>query len=259
MKHNYHSHTFYCRHSENVLDTLVQKAIENNFSTFGISEHMPIPTNKGRSFSFDELDALITEFKAAKEKYKDKIELFFGLECEYHHELHDLVKYYFEMKDIDYLIFGNHFLGSCKEKFKLLFDASRMDMLMDQLINLKDVLETRMFSCINHPDWFVRYYQGWDEHTINLTNEMIKASIKYDVPLEFNLNGMEEKAHLKDEWMYPYENFWKIVAESNAKVIIGVDAHVYKMVDNSVWDKGMSMIKKLGLEKNLTKKITFQK
>ncbi|MGL4950336.1 MAG: PHP domain-containing protein [Mycoplasma sp.] len=259
MKTNYHSHTVYCRHSENEMDKLVQRAIDSGFKVFGISEHMPIPTNKGRTFTDEEFASFLNEYKVAKEKYKDKIQLHLGLECEYHFELYDTVNAYFKMPEIEYLLFGNHFYKSCKDKFKLYDESMGIDILMDQLINLKDALETRMFSCINHPDWFLRYYRKWDYAAKNLTNEMIKASIFYDVPLEFNLNGLYEKLMYKDEWMYPYYDFWKIVSESKAKVIIGVDTHQYQLLSDDVWKKGMEIIESLGLKKNLVKTITFQK
>ncbi|MGL4947960.1 MAG: PHP domain-containing protein [Mycoplasma sp.] len=259
MKHNYHSHTAYCRHSENELDVLVKKAIEEGFTKFGISEHMPIPTNPKRIFTDEEFNSFLEEFKQAKEKYKGQIELSLGLECEYHKELNNLVAKYFKMPEIQYLIFGNHFYGSCAEKFVLLDEASKMDMLIDQLINLRDALETRMFSCINHPDWFLRSYKGWDNATINLTKEMIKLSVAFDVPLEFNMNGHFEKAYNANKWMYPYENFWREVAKSEAKVIIGVDAHNYFLLNTELWDTTIQLTKDWGIYKNLTKEIKFQK
>lgn len=84
VKTNYHAHTFYCRHASNTPESLITLAIANNYTKFGISEHMPLPNNKSRNPTQSELKELINEIKDLKEKYKNQIDIYFGLECEYY-------------------------------------------------------------------------------------------------------------------------------------------------------------------------------
>lgn len=261
MKTNYHAHTFYCGHSTNILDELIQLAIDEGFSHFGVSEHMPIFTNPEREITPTEFKQLLSEVAAAKIKYQGKIKFYFGLECEYHPEMHELVNGYFKMPEIDYLIFGNHSFGS------LLFNTVELEevpdklvMLADQYHNAETAFASGMFSCFNHPDWFLRAYNGWDEHTLELTKKYIALAIKYDIPLELNLNGMyAQKLGHGGAYMYPHEAFWLEVAKTNVPVIIGVDTHTYKLMSNEIWNEGLQLIRKWGLEKNLVQHIKFQK
>lgn len=260
MRTNFHAHTVICKHSGNELEPLIKLAIEKGYSHFGISEHMPIYTNPFRNISKKEFNGLINEYKQVKNKYGHLIKLYFGLECEYSPDLVDLVQSYYDMPEIDYLIFGNHFYGEGNlHKFTSLIKAPLDDLLNNQYENAKLALSSKLFSCYNHPDIFLRIYKKWDQHTLRLTQQIIDLSIKYNVPLEFNLNGLYEKQYNENYYQYPCEIFWKEVAKSNAPVIIGVDTHHYNLMDDIYWDQANTLIKEWNLEKNLVKLIDFKK
>jgi hypothetical protein len=55
-----------------------------------------------------------------------------------------------------------------------------------------------------------------------LTQQIITLSIKYQVPLGFNANGIHQ---IRNDFNYPSRLFWHEVAQSNAQVIIEADAH----------------------------------
>jgi histidinol-phosphatase (PHP family) len=46
FKHNYHTHTTYCRHAQNTPEEMVQVAIEAGFATLGFSEHAPLTIHR---------------------------------------------------------------------------------------------------------------------------------------------------------------------------------------------------------------------
>lgn len=259
MKTNFHAHTHYCGHSTNQLEPLIELAIKQGFSDFGISEHMPLPNNHDRGITAYVLPKLIKEFVAAKAKYKDRINLYFGLECEYHEELEPLIKHYLEFPEIEYLIFGNHYIGSCDKHGTELWEVSKEELLVDQYRNAKLAMESGYFSTYNHPDLFMRVYKAWDEYTADTALKFAELAIKHKIPLELNLNGLYQKNISNDPFMYPCEMFWREIAKTNAPVIIGVDTHNYELMDDAIWQQGLSLIKSWGLEKNLVTMIKFIK
>lgn len=287
LKTNYHSHTIYCRHSTNTIDDLIKSAISNGFNKFGISEHMTIPTNPKRNPSIENFLLLVDEINIAKKKYKNEIEVYFGLECEYFPgKLAKLVESYFNNPNIDFLIYGNHFYGDCYQSYDAYFDGhSNQEIVERYYINSSNALNSRLFSCFNHPDIFVRDIGVWDQSCIDLTKKLIELSINTDTPLEFNINGLASKYNLDEiinyydikntnDWekikniqitdtlnqkflfpnkfyLYPFSEFWKLVSNTNAKVIIGIDTHKLSTMDEHYRCLAKHLVNEWGINDNL--------
>lgn len=251
MKTNYHSHTFYCKHSENDVENLIKLAIKNNFKVFGISEHLPIPITRWMPTD-DELFKLIEEVEFLKKKYINDIHIYMGLECEWHPLIYDRVNKFFDDKRIDYIIFGNHFSTMNENSITYVHTEDNKKRIIDnQLDYAKKAMESKKFSCYAHPDIFLMSYREWDEEAKNLTRKIANLSIENNVPLEINLNGYKIKKNKKDKFYYPCDYFWKEISKTNAKVIIGIDTHSYDLMSDKYWDEINEYIDSLGLRKNI--------
>lgn len=80
---NLHSHTTYC---DGALppEAMIKAAIERGYDSIGFSEHSYIPfITEEYSMSRDTAHEYICEINALKEKYKDQIEIFLGIEQDY--------------------------------------------------------------------------------------------------------------------------------------------------------------------------------
>ncbi len=252
---NYHSHTYYCGHSENEPEKLIRLAIQRGYKVFGFSEHLPIPKTRWTPTD-DEINELINKVNSLREKYKNDIHIYMGLECEWHPIIYDRIKKLHKRDDIEYLIFGNHFLNMNHNYIEYIhFCKDKDELLNKQYQYAKSALSSGLFSCFAHPDIFLHVYKKWDEKAIWLTQKFIELSIKYDVPLEININGYKVKKLKKDEFYYPYENFWKEVSKSNCKVIIGIDTHTYDVMSDEYFIEINNLIDNCNLRKNLVKNI----
>ena len=84
---NYHTHTFRCGHASGTEEEYIERAIENGIKIMGFSDHVPFlfPNNHQTSWKVQVKDAqdYIDTLTALREKYKDKISIKLGLECEY--------------------------------------------------------------------------------------------------------------------------------------------------------------------------------
>ena len=99
MLYNYHTHTTYCD-GVNTAEEMVQKAIEFGFSELGFSGHSNTKFDKEYCMSPEGTEDYKREITLLKEKYKDKIKILLGIECDYLSEV--------SLEGYDYVIGSVH-------------------------------------------------------------------------------------------------------------------------------------------------------
>lgn len=82
MLTNYHSHSHYCD-GKGSLEEQVQGAIAQGLRAFGFSSHCPVPFVNQWSMKAERLADYLRQTAVLKEKYKDQIELYVGLEVDF--------------------------------------------------------------------------------------------------------------------------------------------------------------------------------
>jgi histidinol-phosphatase (PHP family) len=112
LKHNYHTHTVYCHHAYNTAEEMVEAAIKFGYETIGFSEHAPLKPKRNFRLNTNEINDYINEINDLKIKYKNKIKILCGFECEYHRDEKQYYANIKNMKGVDYLILGNHNMGN---------------------------------------------------------------------------------------------------------------------------------------------------
>lgn len=231
-KNNYHTHTFRCGHAGNFKDEeYVLAAINNGFGTLGFSDHIMLPGISQESIRGDYalLDDYINSVNSLKETYKNKIKIHLGFEAEALPEFYDYYKELLSTKKIEYLILGNHSYFENNTLISYFMDTNKLHDDLEKYTKLLiDAMATGLFKYVAHPDLFMKYFNVWDEHLIEVTNRICDASLKYNLPLEINLACCFDRVPnigIKEVFKYPYIEFWKIVESKGCKVIIGVDAH----------------------------------
>lgn len=252
IRSNYHTHTFRCGHAIGNDEDYVLEAIALGLKTLGFSDHVMLeglhqPNIRGE---FELSEGYFSSIRSLQEKYKERINILLGFEAEAFKEYFD---YYRKLKEdgtIDYLILGNHctldngLIRSFFSKF-----TSKKD-----LIEYKDTLiegmKTGLFSYVAHPDYFMDTYHKWDATAKMISKEIIKASLEYDIPLEFNFacirRGKQQKGN-ELRYGYPYMPFWKMVEKYGCKVILGLDAHAPSDITSFLNDEGYKIVNSMNL------------
>lgn len=228
----YHTHTTRCGHAYGSEEEYIQVAINNGLKVIGFTDHVFLPgiSQPGMRGDYSLLDDYVNTIKGLKEKYKDQIEVLVGFEAEY---LEQFVPYYKELLDskkIDYLILGQH--NYVKDNKIIWYNANgeNNEFLHLYITHIIEGMKTGLFSYIAHPDFFTHGLYEWSDEASQAARRLCEASIKYDVPLEFNLGGFRypynDNPNRKAKLRYPNMEFWKIVSEyPDVKVFIGPDAH----------------------------------
>lgn len=97
---NLHTHTTYCD-GKSTAEEMVLSAINKGFSSLGFSGHAYTPHDLTYCMKPDDTLKYIDEINALKDKYKDKIEIYLGTECDLYSEI-DRPKYDYTIGSVHY-------------------------------------------------------------------------------------------------------------------------------------------------------------
>ena len=264
LKANYHTHTKLCGHAIGQTNDYVKEAIRLGFKELGMSDHAHTPTYFMTKYDY-ERNGLVQmmsddEFEniyrpeVLEAKKNDKIKVYLGLETEY---LKEHREHFEKLRErVDYLVLGLHFF-SYDGKIYSSYDDVDSDSLEIYTDTAIMAMSTGLYKIFAHPDLFMYSYNSKDgfrvfDKTCEVcTKKLIDASIKYGVYLEVNANGIKNTKRDFPEYtnyLYPREEFWEIVKGTDAKIVIGADAHSPEALGNKTVMDAISFSEKLGLK-----------
>ena len=236
LDYTFHSHTFRCNHANGDIEDYVLLAIKNGYKIYGVSDHVFLPgvVQPWVRGNYECLDDYINKYNASKKTHENEIEMHLGFECEYSDAFVEYYKYLLKEKGVEYLICGQHcgfnldksiygYFGSIEEFVKYKNDIVK-------------AMQSGLFLYIAHPDLYFLAATEVTDLCKELTREIIDAAVKYDAVLEINRHGLYRNHHRHNNVYidYPCEYFWKEVAKTNIKVVIGGDFHDPKEIEDDV-------------------------
>lgn len=250
MKYNYHTHTSRCFHAKGTDEDYVLAAIEAGFDEIGFADHTAWEFDSdfvsNMRMPESQLKDYCDSIKSLREKYKDKISIKLGLECEYFPKYIPWLRDAIKEHGIDYVILGHHFATDEQGGAYNGFIDTPEDIYRyrDDVV---EAMETGLFSYVAHPDLFMRGYNGFDEHCKKVSQDIINTAVKTGTPLEYNLLGL--KHGIADgKPGYPDPDFWAIASELKPKTIVGIDAHdPSHYLEAEHIRRGYETLEKLGL------------
>lgn len=250
IKHNYHTHTVRCGHAAGTDEEYVRAAIDAGFSEIGFSDHSPWPFENGYVSDMrmheGQLAGYVASVKELREKYRDKISIKIGLECEFFERYIPWLKSIIDKFELDYVILGHHF---SPDEATGVYNGfiTRPEQLENYKNEVIRAIESGLFSYVAHPDLFMRGYPEFDAHCEKISREIISAAMKADIPVEYNLQGVIN-GERDGKAGYPHPKFWHIAGQLHAKTIIGIDAHSPDAyLDSAAIEKAQDFLEKTGV------------
>ncbi len=191
MRTNYHTHTTRCMHATGDDEEYVLSAIKGGYRILGFSDHTPWKYRTDYVADMrmlpEELPGYVESLKTLREKYHDRIDIRIGLECEYFPQYIHWLKEQIKKYQLDYIIFGNHHYHT-DEKFPYFgHHTDSRDMLDLYEESAIEGMESGLFSCLAHPDLFMRSYPKFDHHCTTISRHICRAAARLHVPLEYNI------------------------------------------------------------------------
>ncbi len=224
---NYHTHTVRCRHAVGTEEEYIKRAVSSGLKILGFSDHTPYFFDGGYTsaakMDISEMPDYFNTLLTLKEKYRSQIDIRIGFETEYYPRYFDRLIAEYKKYPLDYIILGQHFTGNegdadSLSSFTPTYERSSLSVYTNQCI---EALETGLFTYFAHPDCFnyVPLSDSDAEFTLYEYERLIRAAMRTETPLEYNLCGMRYKRY------YPNPRFWRLVGELGAETVIGCDAH----------------------------------
>lgn len=239
---NLHTHSFYCD-GNNSPEEMVLEAIKNNFNSLGISSHGPVNEETYWNIKYDKIEEYIEVVNSLKEKYKDKIEIFLGMELDYIPGIGFTKECLSLIERLDYYIGSVHYLGTFNNGVMWTVDYNIDELLrgIDESFegNIRKAVETYYETIAEMSERFEPPIIGH----IDLINKNNKNNILFDErenwyteavkkcldvikntrsAIEINTGGI---ARNYTEEQYPSTFILKMIKERNIPVTINSDAH----------------------------------
>jgi len=211
-----------CQHAQGEDREYVEAAIRAGFQVLGFSDHCPWPFTDGYvsriRMSPADLDGYFYSLEKLRGEYKNDITLYIGFEAEYDPALNGAQEALFSGYPLDYMILGQHFLGTESESVYA-GSPTRDEADLKRYVNLAiEGIRTGKYLYLAHPDLI--YYIGsdavYEKHMMRLCQELKK----YQIPIEINVLGMAGGRN------YPSRRFLGIAQKVGNNAVIGVDAHI---------------------------------
>ena len=243
MKRNYHTHTKWCRHGTGEIEDFVLEAISKGLKTIAITEHVPLRDNSERNrMSWEDFYLYDKDFIRVINKYKDKIEIIKGFECEYYKDSLDDYIMFKEKYGYNLLILGHHKAGKLKE-IDVFNEKSYEDMLV-YANEVTEALNTGLFDFIAHPDLVLNSYNNniWDYKSDLFMRKIFKSCQDNDIPVEINMNGLRVNKR------YPDKNAFRISKDYNLRYLINSDAHRPNELVDENYQRALDFAKELDLK-----------
>lgn len=254
IKQNLHTHTYYCD-GRNSIDEMIQEAIQKGFTVLGFSGHGHCLVD---DYSMDEekTKRYLQDIKEAKEKYKDQIQIFLGLEQDV------LGEPAIKGKPYDYLIGSVHFTKG-NDRYIAVDESKEMtDRLVEEHHNflayakayyqeVKKIADMDQIDIVGHVDLLMKfnetesYLPFEDPAYLAIASDCIDRLIEKGKIFEVNTGAIARGIRTTP---YPHASLLKYICKQNGKILLNSDCHQKEMLDCH-YHEALEMIRSCGFTK----------
>lgn len=235
---NLHTHTKYCD-GENTPEEIVLEAINKGFTSIGFSGHSYADFSPWFRNHGNFTDKYIKDVFTVKEKYKDKIKVYLGLEVEMYAKI-DTSPYDYLIGSLHYAKLGNEYIGVDKNSDEVqnvintYFNGSGIEYAKFYYQNLARMPEYGKFDIIGHFDLITKHSDKvsfFDESSKEYLDAAFEAAevLAKKIPF-FEVNtGAIARGYRKTP--YPSVPIIKYFKELGLGAVITSDCHNKEMLD----------------------------
>jgi len=259
---NYHSHCTFCD-GRSPMEEFVEFAIAADIKSYGFSSHAPLPFLTKWTMKEEDFDDYKLEFNRLKIKYKNILQLYFGLEVDYIDNCSSIENDFFQGKTFDYLIGSIHYLDKIDDNQYFCIDGEFKDfdialkLVYNDDINLAVkrfyevtslMIQKGGFDIIGHFDKIslnASNYKAFDINAlwyINLVGDALQLVKEKGMILEINTKSLFKKG-----FTYPHQQFYSLINEMKIPIMVNSDCHYPKNVIDG-FEPTFDALKKAGFK-----------
>ena len=229
---NYHTHTTYCD-GKNSPEEMVLAAIGANMTEIGFSVHSPLPFETDWAIKEERLDEYKSELFSLREKYKEQIKIYVGIEQDYFSEN--------STDGFDYVIGSVHFVykngeylavdisaDEVKANIKKHYGGVALAYCEDYYRLVKDVYNKTKCQIIGHFDLVTKFNEKMPLIDTNAkrykkaAREALAELVKTPAIFEINTGAISRGYRTCP---YPQEEIMDEISDSGKMFVINSDSH----------------------------------
>lgn len=247
---NYHSHCDFCDGRSRPED-FVKFAVSHGFRAYGFSSHAPLPFETFWNMSAGDMPEYLAEIARLKNKYREKIEIYCGLEIDFLTTTYNASIPYFRNLPLDYRIGSIHFLpvsetlkeenmvcidGGFKEfetSVRRYFEGDIRKIVRRFYEASMEMAELGGFDIAGHADKIHMNggkYPGFDANAPwyrHLFGDYLQLIAEKGIMLEINTKNLRTRNEL-----YPLPQYLPLIRSLKIPVLVNADTHYPDLVND---------------------------
>ncbi len=251
MLSNMHTHTVFCD-GKNTHEEIVLAAIEKGFCSIGFSGHSDTPFD--HSYCMTDTEGYIAETLRVKEKYKDRIQIFLGIEedmlAQAQRSRYDYIIgscHYYEINGVKFDVDGSY------EQTKTALDAVGGDMLKlahNYYSRFCDYLLERKPNIAGHFDLLTKFDEKYtpifsdSKEYHELADKYLLCALKSGCIFEVN-TGAISRGYRKTP--YPSCELLHTLLKNEGKIMLSSDSHSIDSLD-CAFEETALLLKDIGFK-----------
>lgn len=252
IKQNLHTHSLYCD-GKNTIDEMVQEAIAKGFTILGFSGHGNCRHIDDYSMNQENTQKYIQDVITAKDKYKDQIQVFLGIE-------QDVLGERFSKHDpYDYIIGSVHFVKG-KDRYlavdqsaaitREIVDAygSFLNYAKSYFDEVKKIADMDEVDIVGHIDLLTKFNENEEfisfeqSDYLKLAYECIDLLISKKKIFEVNTGAIARGQRLTP---YPHRTLLEYINQHDGQICLNSDCHNKEMLD-CYYEEALDLIQSCG-------------
>lgn len=253
---NLHTHTIYCDGVDTPQE-MIEEAINKGFSGIGFSGHSYMYYAPEHSMSQEGTEEYKKDVFALKDVYKDKIDVFCGLEVDMYSEI-DLSGYDYLIGSVHYLKLGNEIIGIDRSEevvssvINKYFDNDGMKYAKEYYKTLAMLPDYGNFDFVGHFDLITKHKDNrmfFDESSKEYHDIVVETAehLVKKIPFYEVNTGAMARGYRKHP--YPSLALLKEFKRLGFRTVISSDCHNKKMLDHG-FETAIELLKEAGFEEH---------
>lgn len=257
MSANFHTHTVFCD-GKATPEEIVKRAIELGFSSIGFSGHGYTPYDL--RYCMKDIIGYITEVERLRRLYKDKIEIYLGIEEDSRHLCH--------RADLDYIIGSCHYYETAEGIFPFdsnysfftkglsAYGGNELLFAEDYYRHFCDYILRRRPDIIGHFDLVTKFDEKEKDRYLHnpkynaLAIKYTRIALGADCIFEVNTGLMTRGFRTSP---CPHENLLYEIKKQDGKIILSSDSHQLETLDG-YFEETRAQLRDIGFEYTYTLK-----
>ena len=188
---DYHMHSV-LSDGQNSYEEMTRMAISKGLDEIGFSDHICLKP-VAWAIRMEDIPVMTRQLLDLKEKYKDKIQVRYGIEVDYFPGHEDELRELIESIPVDYVIGSVHFIGNWNfDVDQSLYGKWSNDKLYEKYFALiQKAAQSELFDTIGHIDIIKKFGVYPETNQDKLFEDTIKIIKEHNMVVELNTGGMD--------------------------------------------------------------------